>query len=116
MGTGRHGPGNNLFLFFDDLDGNHIELSAEMERFFDDSADYAPRIWKRRSQHRQPVGRPGAQLAQRARASRRHEIRILPHAGRTFAAAILDGARGALAGIAGTGSSDPELGPCRPAA
>jgi catechol-2,3-dioxygenase len=45
-GPGRHGPGNNLFLFFDDLDGNHIELSAEMERFFDGSADYAPRIWK----------------------------------------------------------------------
>jgi catechol 2,3-dioxygenase len=45
-GPGRHGPGNNLFLFFDDLDGNHIELSAEMERFFDEHADYAPRIWK----------------------------------------------------------------------
>jgi catechol 2,3-dioxygenase len=44
-GPGRHGPGNNLFLFFDDPDGNHIELSAEMERFFDDHADYAPRIW-----------------------------------------------------------------------
>jgi len=45
-GPGRHGPGNNLFLFFDDLDGNHIELSAEMERFFDGYADYTPRIWK----------------------------------------------------------------------
>jgi catechol-2,3-dioxygenase len=44
-GPGRHGPGNNLFLFFDDLDGNHIELSAEMERFFDGRADYTPRIW-----------------------------------------------------------------------
>ena len=45
-GPGRHGPGNNLFLFIDDPDGNHIELSAEMERFFDDRADYAPRIWR----------------------------------------------------------------------
>jgi catechol 2,3-dioxygenase-like lactoylglutathione lyase family enzyme len=44
-GPGRHGPGNNLFLFFDDSDGNHVELSAEMERFFDDRARYEPRIW-----------------------------------------------------------------------
>jgi catechol-2,3-dioxygenase len=44
-GPGRHGPGNNLFLFFDDPDGNHVELSAEMERFFDDRATYEPRIW-----------------------------------------------------------------------
>lgn len=30
-GPGRHGPGNNLFLFFHDPDGNWIELSAEIE-------------------------------------------------------------------------------------
>ena len=30
-GPGRHGPGNNLFLFFHDLDGNWVELSAEIE-------------------------------------------------------------------------------------
>lgn len=45
-GPGRHGPGNNLFLFFDDVDGNHIELSAEMERFFDGIAAYEPRMWE----------------------------------------------------------------------
>jgi len=45
-GPGRHGPGGNLFVFFDDLDGNHIELSAEMERFFDDRATYEPRTWE----------------------------------------------------------------------
>jgi catechol 2,3-dioxygenase len=45
-GPGRHGPGNNLFLFFDDVDGNHVELSAEMERFFDDRAEYPPRRWE----------------------------------------------------------------------
>lgn len=45
-GPGRHGPGNNLFLFFDDTDGNHVELSAEMERFFDDRATYPPRDWQ----------------------------------------------------------------------
>ena len=30
-GPGRHGPGNNLFVFFKDCDGNKIELSAELE-------------------------------------------------------------------------------------
>jgi catechol 2,3-dioxygenase len=44
-GPGRHGPGNNLFIFFDDPAGNHIELSAEMERFHDDRVAYAPRRW-----------------------------------------------------------------------
>ena len=28
---GRHGPGNNLFVFIQDCDGNKIELSAELE-------------------------------------------------------------------------------------
>ncbi len=44
-GPGRHGPGNNLFIFFEDPDGNRVELSAEMERFWDDRATYVPRIW-----------------------------------------------------------------------
>jgi catechol 2,3-dioxygenase len=44
-GPGRHGPGNNLFVFFDDPAGNHIELSAEMERFWDDRVTYEPREW-----------------------------------------------------------------------
>ncbi|WP_353649478.1 VOC family protein [Nakamurella sp. A5-74] len=44
-GPGRHGPGNNLFLFFDDPAGNHVELSAEMEQFHDDRAVYVPRRW-----------------------------------------------------------------------
>ncbi|MET9491108.1 VOC family protein [Nocardia sp. NPDC006630] len=45
-GPGRHGPGNNLFIFFDDPVGNHIELSAEMEKFHDDRVTYVPRRWK----------------------------------------------------------------------
>lgn len=45
-GPGRHGPGSNLFIFFDDPAGNHIELSAEMERFYDDRVEYTPRRWK----------------------------------------------------------------------
>lgn len=31
-GPGRHGPGNNLFLFVNDPDGNWVELSAELDR------------------------------------------------------------------------------------
>jgi catechol 2,3-dioxygenase-like lactoylglutathione lyase family enzyme len=30
-GPGRHGPGNNLFLFVHDRDGNWLEVSAELE-------------------------------------------------------------------------------------
>lgn len=30
-GTGRHGPGNNFFLYFPDPDGYPIELTANME-------------------------------------------------------------------------------------
>lgn len=30
-GPGRHGPGNNLFIFIEDPDGNWIEVSAELE-------------------------------------------------------------------------------------
>jgi catechol 2,3-dioxygenase len=45
-GPGRHGPGNNLFVFFDDRDGVHIELSCEMERFWDEVVAYGPpRCW-----------------------------------------------------------------------
>ncbi|AJY52387.1 VOC family protein [Halomonas sp. KO116] len=45
-GPGRHGPGNNLFVFFDDPAGTHIELSAEMEKFHDDLVTYVPRLWE----------------------------------------------------------------------
>lgn len=31
-GPGRHGPGNNLFFFINDPDGNWLEFSAELER------------------------------------------------------------------------------------
>lgn len=47
-GPGRHGPGNNLFVFFDDPAGNHVELSAEMEKFHDDRVEYVPRQWEPR--------------------------------------------------------------------
>lgn len=44
-GPGRHGPGNNLFIFFDDPAGTHIELSAEMEKYHDDRAIIRERVW-----------------------------------------------------------------------
>lgn len=34
-GPGRHGPGNNLFAFIEDPEGNWIEISAELEVIFD---------------------------------------------------------------------------------
>ncbi len=34
-GPGRHGPGNNLFVFIEDIDKNWIELSAELEIIHD---------------------------------------------------------------------------------
>jgi catechol 2,3-dioxygenase len=36
-GPGRHGPGNNLFIFIEDPDGNWIEVSAELEIIHDRS-------------------------------------------------------------------------------
>lgn len=44
-GPGRHGPGNNLFVMISAPDAYHVELSAEMESYLDDSATYAPRVW-----------------------------------------------------------------------
>jgi len=37
-GPGRHGPGNNLFIFINDCDGNWVEISAEIERVEPDRA------------------------------------------------------------------------------
>ncbi len=34
-GPGRHGPGNNIFAFIEDPDGNWIEISAELEVVYD---------------------------------------------------------------------------------
>lgn len=41
-GPGRHGPGNNLFIFIVDPDGNWIEVSAELEVMY----DRAPKTWR----------------------------------------------------------------------
>lgn len=41
-GPGRHGPGNNLFAFIVDPDGNWIEISAELEIMYDRPAKTWP--------------------------------------------------------------------------
>ena len=45
-GPGRHGPGNNLFIIFVDPAGHRVELSAEMERYWDDRSTQVPRNWE----------------------------------------------------------------------
>jgi catechol 2,3-dioxygenase-like lactoylglutathione lyase family enzyme len=42
-GPGRHGPGNNLFIFIEDPDGNWIEISAELESV---AANRPPGTWR----------------------------------------------------------------------
>jgi catechol 2,3-dioxygenase len=41
-GPGRHGPGNNLFIFIADPDGNWIEVSAEIEIMRDRKVKHWP--------------------------------------------------------------------------
>ena len=41
-GPGRHGPGNNLFVFIEDPDTNWIEISAELEVMYDRPAKAWP--------------------------------------------------------------------------
>lgn len=41
-GPGRHGPGNNLFMFISDPDDNWIEISAELETIQDRPAKVWP--------------------------------------------------------------------------
>ncbi len=41
-GPGRHGPGNNLFVFVTDPDGNWIEISAELEVVHDRPVKHWP--------------------------------------------------------------------------
>ncbi len=47
-GPGRHGAGNDLFLRFADAEGVHIELSAELQQYYDREVTTPPRIWHSR--------------------------------------------------------------------
>jgi catechol-2,3-dioxygenase len=48
-GPGRHGAGNDLFLRFADAEGIHIELSAELQQYFDRNVTTPPRLWHSRT-------------------------------------------------------------------
>lgn len=47
-GPGRHGAGNDLFLRFADAGGVHIELSAELQQYYDRDVTTPPRLWHTR--------------------------------------------------------------------
>jgi catechol 2,3-dioxygenase len=48
-GPGRHGAGNDLFLRFADPEGIHIELSTEMQQYYDQDVTIPPRLWHTRT-------------------------------------------------------------------
>lgn len=48
-GPGRHGAGNDLFLRFADAEDIHIELSAELQQYYDREATTPQRLWHSRS-------------------------------------------------------------------
>ncbi len=48
-GPGRHGAGNDLFLRMADAEGLHIELSAELQQYYDHNVTTPPRLWHTRS-------------------------------------------------------------------
>ncbi len=47
-GPGRHGAGNDLFLRIADAEGVHIELSAELQQYYDHDVTTPPRLWHTR--------------------------------------------------------------------
>lgn len=47
-GPGRHGAGNDLFLRFADAESLQIELSAELQQYYDRDATTPPRLWHSR--------------------------------------------------------------------
>jgi catechol 2,3-dioxygenase-like lactoylglutathione lyase family enzyme len=45
-GPGRHGPGNNVFSYYQDPDGHVVEYTCELQQIVDESA-WVPQVWKR---------------------------------------------------------------------
>lgn len=48
-GPGRHGAGNDLFVRFADSEGIHIELSVELQQYYDHDVTTPPRQWHTRT-------------------------------------------------------------------
>jgi hypothetical protein len=45
-GPGRHGPGHNIFTYYNDPDGNQVELVTQLDVVYDESKGYfEPRPW-----------------------------------------------------------------------
>ena len=45
-GPGRHGPGHNIFCYYEDPAGYVVELSSDLEEI-EDEATHEPRVWRR---------------------------------------------------------------------
>ena len=48
-GPGRHGAGHDLFLHLSDAEGVHVELSAELQQYYDSDVTNPPRLWHTRT-------------------------------------------------------------------
>ena len=48
-GPGRHGASNDLFIRFVDPEGIHIELTTEMQQYYDHDVTAPPRLWHTRA-------------------------------------------------------------------
>ncbi len=48
-GPARHGAGNDLFLRCADAEGIHLELSTEMQQYYDRDVTTPPRLWHTRA-------------------------------------------------------------------
>ena len=43
-GPGRHGPGNNIFIYFKDLNGVRVEVFCDIHRIYNEH-NYVPKVW-----------------------------------------------------------------------
>lgn len=48
-GPGRHGPGHNIFCYYEDPAGYVVELSSDLE-YIEDEATHEPAVWRRVSE------------------------------------------------------------------
>lgn len=69
-GPGRHGPGNNIFIFVEDPDGNWIEISAELEVVY----DRLPKDWPHEERTLNSWGRGILRVPERGAGARQPAI------------------------------------------
>ena len=69
-GPGRHGPGNNIFIFVEDPDGNWIEISAELEVIHDRPV----KVWKHEARTLNSWGRAILRVPEDQPAMAEHEL------------------------------------------